>query len=1517
MDTFQVDIVFTKDTETHMLHLDITLSVPAIVTDYTLFWVFYVTSCIVPAVEGELFYNRERVDPTSNLPVNSNTSFKYVVEWKDNDDDVVVANPKALLERTTTTNYATPDLQDRLANFRKHLEKRDRQKQWLNVEGVMQTIRYNSCCIVDEDPARIETVENLKSIGSGCTAIHVLPHRRGNAYITRVTRKSPDQIVHIDDMRNGLLVWDTLHNFLGCSKANGPTTLPRCSFLCVPNKYLKREHIKYSNQPSDVKILANPNIKHTVQFHIFDPSLVEQNYHLKGEMICKPPRFWNGKLLREPEPHRYTKRVPPVIWDHHYASTILALLYYEGGGAYYNNADDGAMQYTEMEDSTEDESKKKARGRRRSRGGGGKGQGGGRSGGGGGGGRSGGGDGRGGGRSGSGKDTKQDEDEDFYERSNSCVPSQQVEDLLDKIWNLSSLARDRREYPTSLSAHGQPESEPISTEEISLTNSTFQPGDFDHDHNDSHKRARQEAYHLSTTASAQCQLVVIWHTKAASSVNLDFKTLVDDLAEDLSINETEEKDGGMKRKDTTMLEWLALRSEYLDVMMSWKVDTSWNFVILGCLLQEHRFRPLDMIQKWNGRFFEHVSLHSLGLIVQLGHPDGGSCVGPISSPSNFTVIHTNGFHRVRVQYCGCYQLLRHGWFPATFKAPQTCLTIRLLENFHAMTLTGKISAYDYYRALEKLTDHTGGFSLKNRYESFRRVTRQYRHLKMLKRGGRGNAKVISVAHTSSGELALRCPACPHVGVNLPEGWESETMNKFKYTMFLAVDACFRLKRKLVSSEASDPALGSGWAYMVEDEPYRQYLLERTNESEMSTCSGLAALDHANSRNARGNYASSGVALGCCARHEIVQPNGVGDLQRGERYCNVDWIIASLLRYHGKALKICLSYDICCQYCKKFVERISTLPLNLRPAAVRRFMYVIPKLHIYGHTLSCQLRYSLNLTPGVGRTDGEGIERNWAGQGPIATSTMEMGPGHRHDTLDDHWAHWNWEKIIGLGRLLLRRRRLALKWKKKQQQVFEIFTENQPTMVPKWKQMVNDFEHDNTKPNPYQLPISDQNIQKVRDELAQEDTRIIFSNIDQQVTSSETGEFLLLAMEMEERQRQLQEDIRLKGTGSTSKQVSNITDKRTRLRRLLSTFEAKQNIHMPIVVALRTAAAANPLEPETVPLYFPSQLTPSQVATCPGRNLSMIERRLRDAQSADSVAATELQRHACKASGQLRRSNDIINTNESKIRLHTQRYRDARAALCALCEREGLQVGWRELKKSDIRCMGDSEDMAIGNPRKGRGQATREHAQTIMGQGSRVGSDDDSEDDETPAQAMDRWRKKRDRLIKQTGQGTKTTSWIWLAADGGGFSSDEALHAGLRVEWATSYARMNRWIEECILIEEEMRRTLASLRWTASQWQQRAATGIEGRDAYAFRQASIYESLAYRFETMWSKHDVEQADVEDDDANDLLDADDDPIELPGQDFDEEAEEEEGDAERLPNDDSDASDTEGVVDLCGSE
>ncbi|KAJ6447493.1 hypothetical protein C8R47DRAFT_938422, partial [Mycena vitilis] len=114
---------------------------------------------------------------------------------------------------------------------------------------------------------------------------------------------------------------------------------------------------------------------------------------------------------------------------------------------------------------------------------------------------------------------------------------------------------------------------------------------------------------------------------------------------------------------------------------------------------------------------------------------------------------------------------------------------------------------------------------------------------------------------------------------------------------------------------------------------------------------------------------------------------------------------------------------------------------------------------------------LNYTAGSARTDGEGIERPWANIGPVSTSTVEMGPGARHDTLDDHWGHWNWGKFIGLGALLMKRLLRAIEERNFQRDSLATFTEHQAEHVEGWKAMVEAFDADATKPNPYELPKS--------------------------------------------------------------------------------------------------------------------------------------------------------------------------------------------------------------------------------------------------------------------------------------------------------------------------------------------------------------------------------------------------------------------------------------------------------------
>ncbi|KAJ7446041.1 hypothetical protein B0H11DRAFT_2162501 [Mycena galericulata] len=318
----------------------------------------------------------------------------------------------------------------------------------------------------------------------------------------------------------------------------------------------------------------------------------------------------------------------------------------------------------------------------------------------------------------------------------------------------------------------------------------------------------------------------------------------------------------------------------------------------SCCVKRHLDNPLH---RWSGVFFTKTSLKTLGLCIQLGHPPGQRCANPQAGNQDFVVIHDNSIHEVAVDFCGCdrenaglpyIQLLRAGWYPATEHRPQTAATFVVLNKFHLHTLQAKTTAYDFYSVLERLTDNTG-VKPPNRYQIFLRMARQYRHLLMLKRGGRGHDP-SGVFGTGSGELAVECPVCPHPGVNLPDGWENAAPeDRFIYVLFLALDACFRLKRRMISNEIKDPGLGTGWAYVMENAPYRHFLRTVTDQKEMSTCSGLAALDYANTKFSCG-YSTTGVGMGVCARHEFVQPNGVGDLQKGERFANMDYIFASIL-----------------------------------------------------------------------------------------------------------------------------------------------------------------------------------------------------------------------------------------------------------------------------------------------------------------------------------------------------------------------------------------------------------------------------------------------------------------------------------------------------------------------------------------------------------------------------------------------------------------------------------------------
>lgn len=114
------------------------------------------------------------------------------------------------------------------------------------------------------------------------------------------------------------------------------------------------------------------------------------------------------------------------------------------------------------------------------------------------------------------------------------------------------------------------------------------------------------------------------------------------------------------------------------------------------------------------------------------------------------------------------------------------------------------------------------------------------------------------------------------------------------------------------------------------------------------------------------------------------------------------------------VSIIASYDIACQWFKNFWTRHAFMPEELKLKHNPFLDFKVPKFHLPPHKTECQAPFSFNFTKGVGKTDGEAPERNWAWLNRIARCISVMGPGGRQDTLDDFCGFANWKKVIGLG-----------------------------------------------------------------------------------------------------------------------------------------------------------------------------------------------------------------------------------------------------------------------------------------------------------------------------------------------------------------------------------------------------------------------------------------------------------------------------------------------------------------------
>ncbi|KAG6914020.1 hypothetical protein DXG01_002895, partial [Tephrocybe rancida] len=624
------------------------------------------------------------------------------------------------------------------------------------------------------------------------------------------------------------------------------------------------------------------------------------------------------------------------------------------------------------------------------------------------------------------------------------------------------------------------------------------------------------------------------------------------------------------------------------------------------------------------------------------------------------------------------ELLHRGLYPASQLIVKTCATFALLRHLHILGLTTKSSTYDFHRTLQKLTDNMGLDVPKTRYKALQQMCLQWRHLVMLKCGGRGHDP-SGANGTVEGDLAVACPTCPHNEKNMAADWK-ESSKPFLHTPAITMDANFRLKQQLVSSHSQDLGFGTGLSYMVKREPYDSYVLSKASQGDISTCVGFSALAQANTKFLRG-LQYTGVVAVCCARGEMLLPCRVANLVKGERYPSMDYVVAQALRFF-KLLAILISYDIACQWFKNLFKCEAEWPPLLRLDLGVQVIPTIPKLHEPAHK-EIHNELSLNHVVGAGLTDGECIERTWAGHNTLGNSTKTMGPGARHNTLDNHFGFWNWLKYNSMGATLMQRYKGAIQLRNLQVEGHRGFTASMmPGKAVEWEEMCIAWETNPSYPRKVKSPLISDVVSiseaEVHKELAEEKEHLSVGGAALHATSP--SGFLVLGLDLKESQRRV---AKLAKTGTephTSHQGTTLAEQQNALRTKVRSWEQLRAVYMPgLLQFLYDCTQGGGLDadmdkqPESTDLWLPSQLPPEHCRNVCTSGLPKMEAKLTDAQMQDSLEGI---RHVLRLKARMihvknanvwgqresTRSRTVIGRVHERARVSAAKYRAARERL---------------------------------------------------------------------------------------------------------------------------------------------------------------------------------------------------------------------------------------------------------------
>ncbi|KAI0690384.1 hypothetical protein C8T65DRAFT_523951, partial [Cerioporus squamosus] len=880
-----------------------------------------------------------------------------------------------------------------------------------------------------------------------------------------------------------------------------------------------------------------------------------------------------------------------------------------------------------------------------------------------------------------------------------------------------------------------------------------------------------------------------------------------------------------------------------------------------CMRTAHARLPFHRIEFWAEDHYTSAWLRMVGLQIFLGH-GGDAC--PTSAALSFStcqtpptratpahptyhrrarrlgaartmvIVDTSGVHEIPVSFCTCsnapspdLQLLRMGLYPATSRRPETAFTFRVLDHFLLTNKVCKTPAMSYYMQLRRTTNPLFPHMVPDRYRDLLHVSRQWRNLKARKAIGVGYEDTPQPTH---GSFVVRCPACPWIGVNMPEDWQNDP-NPWKHGASAIMDGNFGAQHQAMKHPEHDVRLADGHGFMVTSGPYKDHLKTAKQFRQTLECNKHRAVIAAAQE--RAPLESTGIGAAACSRHGFFFPHCVVDFQKGEQQKNMDYCLYWVTQNLAGVVLLTVLYDIWCHYWIHLLRRFSNSPaLSFPPGMV--ISGGIGQFHVHAHRRECYPRFSPNFIPGMGVVKNEIIESLWPDTNDIANSTRGMATGHCQESIDDHMNDSNWMKLTRLPAALARKLRTASEEIGPAREALQAMIQRHPAnKIARWTKAAQ--EAAKKRHNNYEVmdiyEVEDKKLPtraQIQLELAkQENTRkgsapkgaaawiVAGLKIEESrcVVRSSFRNINLILLAVAAKARHMR-------PGSSTEEKIALEQMRAKLLRDIEKFNKDARTFLSQAALPPRNDAGGSDDEDEAPVLAPERLSiplPSTLgaALCSKHGLSQLvkqERRLRIGQMNDALHNVRvgvgykslLYRTEVRQAGSQRqklRSYDDVHLADAGILAGARLYDTARTAMTRLYD-QAIEADKAEL------------------------DAELRRYQVLQKQDLKANT----------------------ALIEQSVRGVSHLHlpWFWtLSTPGEGASGswDEETNMPLvyRVVYLRAYARVQRLEEELALVPAEMLRTLASYETHRDCWKTRARDTCRGDGyiAWGTRQAALW------------------------------------------------------------------------------